>query len=112
MTPTVSPMSNPSNPPVEPPTSSPTSNLAVEGIADSFGYKLVYSLDIPSHPIYSDGRPAYSEDNQVSVGEFSRIAYKLKLDDTYVWVSMDAFTSDAQKIGVPCLSLACGDGGW
>merc|ERR1712226_822721 len=59
------------------PTVSPSKSLAVEGIAESAGYELVYNLDIPIYPSYSDGRPEYSVDNHPSVGEFSRVAYYL-----------------------------------
>ena len=70
----------------------------------------VYELDIPTNPSYQSGRPLYSVDNSQTISDFSRVAYFLELDDKYVWVSMDNFSNDARKIGVPCLSLTCGDG--
>ena len=75
------------------------------------GYQLIYSLEIPIEPDYKDSRPQYSVDRHQDVDtSFSRVAYYLELDDQYVWVSMDAFTIDRSKIGVPCYSLDCGDG--
>ena len=79
-------------------------------IPDAEGYELVYSLAIPTNPVYRNAKPLYSVDNHQSFSSFSRIAYYLELDDDYVWVSMDAFTSDARKIGVPCHHLDCNDG--
>ncbi len=49
-------------------------------------------------------------DNHQSVSGFTRIGYYLELDDKYVWVSFDAFTTDGRQIGVPCYHLGCGDG--
>ena len=94
--------------PTEPAGSStdPVKNL----IPDADGYELVYSLAIPSNPVYKNAKPLYSVDNHQSFSSFSRIAYYLELDGDYVWVSMDAFTADARKIGVPCHHLDCGDG--
>jgi lysophospholipase L1-like esterase len=74
-------------------------------VAESAGYSLVYSLDIPAACNFSAAVP-YAVDNHASVGAFSRVAYYLELQTPtgalkYVWASMDAFTSDAGKIGVP-----------
>jgi len=70
----------------------------------------VYDLVIPVSPAYSNAKPLYSVDNHQQVSGFTRIAYYLELDNEYVWVSFDAFTADASKIGVPCHNLGCGDG--
>jgi len=82
----------------------------VPHVPDSNGYKLAYSLDIPTNPNYQISGPEYSVDNHATLTTFSRVAYYLELDTSYVWVSMDTFTDNAKKIGVPCLSLQCGDG--
>ena len=84
----------------------PVKNL----IPDSQNYDLVYALDIPTNPSFGSAKPLYSVDNHQVHTSFTRIAYYLELDNSYVWVSMDAFTTDSRKIGVPCLSLECGDG--
>ncbi len=94
-------------PPSTYPTQLPSSSSqAVEGISESQNYDLVYELDIPVHPQYTFFLPAYSQDNHDTLPytSFGRIAYYLELDDKYVWVSMDAFTSDSRRIGVPTLS--------
>ncbi len=98
----------PTGAPTQPPFVSVDSNI-LDMIPDASDFELVYELDIPTNPTYQTGRPLYSADIQPQ-SSFDRVAYFLELNGDYVWVSMDAFTTDARKIGVPCLSLACGDG--
>ena len=45
----------------------------------------------------------YKVDNSADFadGSFKRIAYHIQLDDEWVWVSMDAITQEADKIGLP-----------
>lgn len=93
-----------------PPTTSGPAPLAIPNIPDSEGFQLVYELDIPTNPNYQFGKPVYSVDNHLDITGFDRVAYYLELDSSYVWVSMDTFTDKSSKIGVPCLSLECGDG--
>ena len=78
------------------------------GKVDEFRlYELVYDLDIPAKgAIYDQECVAYRVDNHEKVGAFSRVAYYLELQKSgggleYVWASMDAFTDDAGKIGLP-----------
>lgn len=67
------------------------------------GYQLVYDLDLSK----LGNTIAYDVDNSEQVKKpFSRIAYFLELTDSderssYIFVSMDAFTDDVRKIGVP-----------
>jgi len=72
-------------------------------VPESKAYKLVYELDIRERAIFQDSFPvSYATDRSASVsGEFDRIAYWLQLDDQWVYVSMDAFTSDIKAIGLP-----------
>jgi autotransporter-associated beta strand protein len=75
-------------------------------VPESANYTLVYSLNIPSVCDFSATAPSYSVDAHAAAGSFSRVAYYLELqapDGTlqYVWVSMNPFTPDAGKIGVP-----------
>jgi len=76
-------------------------------VPESAYYALVYSLDLATTPNYSVTVP-YSIDNSALVGSFDRVAYYLELqkpgeDLQYVWVSMDAFTNRADKLGIPNL---------
>ena len=66
---------------------------------------LVYDLDLAklSHDIQ------YDVDNKAKVGAFDRIAYFVELQQPgqpvhYVYVSMDAFTKEIGKIGIPTLA--------
>ncbi len=71
------------------------------------GYEKVYELEIPAAKIrYDNNAVKYAVDNHLSTRPFSRVAYYLELrrpnqNLQYVWVSMDAFTDDAGKIGIP-----------
>ncbi len=80
----------------------------LNNVPESSNYTLVYSLDIPAALGYYANQPAYSVDNSANpgLGSFSRVAYYMELqkpgaDIQYVWVSMDAFTNRADKLGVP-----------
>ncbi len=73
--------------------------------ADS--YLLVYELNIPAGDVDYNSTPIdYSVDNSATIVQpFDRIAYTLELQDAsgtrWVSVSMDAFTDDPTKLGVP-----------
>lgn len=72
--------------------------------SEAQGYQLVYSLNIPAQG--NMVTPAYTVDNSAQIGSFSRVAYYMQLqtgsnEPEWVWVSMDAFTSDATRIGIP-----------
>lgn len=80
---------------------------ATNNVPEAANYKLVYSLDIPNVANYANG-VTYNIDQRADVASFSRIAYYLELqqaggDLNYLWASMDAFTTDVSKIGVPTL---------
>jgi sialate O-acetylesterase len=78
-------------------------NLNVPEVKD---YQLVYDLDLSKlGPVIS-----YSADNHSAITQpFDRVAYAMELqaasgETQWVYVSMDAFTHDATKIGVPTLA--------
>jgi lysophospholipase L1-like esterase len=78
----------------------------LNNVPESADYTLACSLEIPSLASYGNTAVAYSVDNRNRIGPFSRIAYYLELQTTngdlqYAWVSMDAFTTETGKIGVP-----------
>lgn len=72
-------------------------------VAEAKNYQLVYDLD-PSKqgPVIQ-----YTADNHAAITQpFDRIAYAMELRDSggqtrWVYVSLDAFTNDVNKIGVP-----------
>ena len=85
------------------PASESTSETRIEVRAALKNYKLIYDLDLTKL-----GRPVrYDVDESTRFdGEFDRIAYWLELqkpgeETKFVCVSMDAYTDDATKIGVP-----------
>jgi predicted phosphodiesterase len=71
-------------------------------LPEAADYTLIYDLDLKnlSHD------PAYTTDKSNAPGAFDRIAYLLELKAKnesveFVYVSMDAFTDDLKKVGVP-----------
>ena len=69
-------------------------------------YRLIYDLDMPVKGNYAAQPVGYNVDDAAKVGPFSRVAYYMELQKAgepmqYVWVSMDAFTNDATRVGVP-----------
>ena len=81
----------------------------LNNVPESAGYTLACSLDIPTLASYGNTPVAYGIDNRGRLGPFSRVAYYLELqtangDLQYAWVSMDAFTTDPAKVGVPALA--------
>lgn len=74
-------------------------------VAEAKGYSLVYALDLArlAHSI------RYDVDKHDAVPNgFDRIGYFLEVSSdggprTWVWTSMDAFTTDISKIGIPTL---------
>uniref|UniRef100_A0A7S2IBD9 Uncharacterized protein n=2 Tax=Helicotheca tamesis TaxID=374047 RepID=A0A7S2IBD9_9STRA len=80
-------------------------NLATT-LDDAQGFEMIYSLDIPDLPNFSNRVP-YTIDYSIfrPNGSFERVAYYLELTKDgvteWVWVSMKSFTDDAKKLGVP-----------
>jgi sialate O-acetylesterase len=70
-------------------------------VAEASSYTPVYILDIPLNADYGNSLPPYSLDNTASIGTFDRVGYCLQLDDDWIWVSMDAFTTVPAQVGVP-----------
>jgi hypothetical protein len=71
-------------------------------IPEAKGYELVYELDLER----LGGTIAYDKDNSAAAKPFDRVAYLVELQPEggavqYVWASLDAFTDDAKKIGIP-----------
>ena len=72
-------------------------------VAESKQYQLVYDLDLTK----LGPSITYDTDNRARLtSAFDRIAYFLELqredgDTQYLYVSMDAFTVDLKKIGIP-----------
>lgn len=81
---------------------------AISQVAEASNYTLAYSLAVPNVASFNFNAIPYTVDNHAGIanGSFSRIAYYLELQRAggqlmYAYVSMDAFTNDASKIGVP-----------
>lgn len=72
-------------------------------------YQLVYAADLPTTGTLAtpaDLQAFYKVDNSDRCSAFDRVAYYMEIRETggtpqWVWVSMDAWTDDVKKIGVP-----------
>ncbi|MFO1497494.1 MAG: DUF642 domain-containing protein [Verrucomicrobiota bacterium] len=83
-----------------------TGGFTSKAVSEAVNYNLVYSLRVPNQSDFNSMGVPYEIDKHGSAGNFSRVAYYLEMQGAggavqYVWVSMDGFTSDASKIGVP-----------
>ena len=87
----------------------PPSSLpgVLSNVPESSEYSLIYQLAVANSTGYANGAPyAVDESPYPQPGPFDRIAYCMELLGTngvYKWVyaSMDAFSSDITKVGVP-----------
>ncbi len=72
------------------------------------GYQMVYELNMPGNENYSNSAPAYTVDNSKTLnirpGMVESVGYYLVLDNNWAFASMNPFTSDLTKIGVPTYS--------
>ena len=77
-------------------------------VVEASEYTLAYSLDIPNRANFQANGVPYAADNTANIGSFDRIAYYLELETSagleWVYVSVDAFTNDIRKVGVPTLA--------
>ena len=81
----------------------------LSGIPEASDYRLVQVLDQNfGSNVESLITPAYDLDESLVVSDFDRVAYAMELvtagerpESRWVWVSMAAFTDDAQLLGLP-----------
>ena len=81
---------------------------AFNNVPEAAEYALAYSVNIATSMNYSVGA-GYDLDYHASLTGFSRVAYYLELKPAsgaaqYAWVSMDPFTTNAARLGVPTLA--------
>ncbi len=78
----------------------------VMALPELTGFRKVYEIDLPAGCNFGAAAPQYSVDASAGAGAFSKVAYVLQLQDNsgsirYVFASMDAFTQEAKKLGIP-----------
>jgi hypothetical protein len=67
-------------------------------------YSMVYAYDLPASAAYGNTIAAPTTFNNAAAlanVPFSRIAYFMEIDNKWVWVSMDKFTSIVSQTGIP-----------
>ncbi len=85
---------------------SPANDSMLKFVPDAKGNQVIYELDLAK----TNGAIKYSVDNHKNFKKkFDRIAYYMELKTEsgelqYVYVSMEAFTDNLEKIGVPTFS--------
>ncbi len=79
-------------------------------VPQAAGYELIYLLDLPNTltAFHQTGVP-YAVDLAATVPHAKRVAYYMELEQAggqarWVWASMDPFTDDTSKLGVPVFS--------
>lgn len=82
--------------------------VSVTDLPEAAGFRTVYQIELPVDANYAKAAPSYAVDKRTAAGAFSQVAYCLELQKPgqarqYVFVSMDAFTDDASKVGIPTL---------
>jgi sialate O-acetylesterase len=86
----------------------PERGLVDASVPQARDYRLVYSHDIGSSGTDAK-QAAYRVNASREIDAFDRVAYFLALQPPgeaiqWIWVSMDAFTDDAAKLGIPVTS--------
>ena len=77
--------------------------------AAAASYQLVASLELPVLGNFNAGNAAYTFDDRTAPGNYTKVAYYLELQKTgqtsqYVWASMDSFTGNRAKLGIPTIA--------
>jgi sialate O-acetylesterase len=75
-------------------------------IPEMDGYRIVYQIKIPANADYSALAPKYDIDHSAKTAPFTKVAYMIELQKIggevqYAFASMDAFTDDVKKTGIP-----------
>jgi len=91
-------------PPVAPPAESPD---VFDNVPEAEGYELLYTVEIPDRPDFSDGEIPYVVNNMPDwEGPIDRIAYYLTTQEEgqprgFVFASGEAFTQDVSRLRIP-----------
>jgi hypothetical protein len=91
------------------PATTTTDPAVTAKVPEAANYQLVYSANLPTTGNFVSGTGfiPYAVNHSADISGFSRVAYYMELQKTgdaqprYVWTSMDAFTTNAGRIGVP-----------
>ncbi|GAA4318703.1 hypothetical protein GCM10023184_03070 [Flaviaesturariibacter amylovorans] len=78
-------------------------------VPEASQYNTVYQLEIPVNGAWNGTASVpYAVNNAAALAgvPFTRVAYYMELNDKWVWVSMDKFTSDVTKTGIPNTNAA------
>ena len=82
-----------------------TDGCSAASVSEFGDYDLIFHLEIPDDSDTAGVKPPYTIDNSTVSTSFDRVAYCMELEVggvlEWVWVSMDAFTTDVRDTGVP-----------
>ncbi|NWK54187.1 9-O-acetylesterase [Verrucomicrobiaceae bacterium N1E253] len=85
-------------------------NSASAHVPEAKEYRVIYQIDLPKDANYAKGGAQYQIDNSTKdKSPFQRVAYYLELESRdgkkqYVFASMNKFTDDLKKLGIPTAS--------
>ena len=87
----------------------PPENPARSQVPEAEGFRVVYQIDIPVDADYGNKDPEYFTDVSDKYQQFDKVGYYLELtgkdgSQEYVFASMNKFTDDLKKIGIPVVS--------
>ena len=86
-----------------------TAPAVIANVPEAANYQLAYSINLPTtgNLVSGAGFTNYTVNNGTELSAFSRVAYYMELQKTgdaaprFVWTSMDAFTTNPARIGIP-----------
>ena len=82
-------------------------NSATANVPEAKGFRVIYQIDLPKDANYATSGAKYQINNSAKDRDpFQRVAYYLELENhkgqkQYVFTSMNKFTDDIKKLGVP-----------
>jgi hypothetical protein len=81
----------------------PSCTCAAQYGGPGCAYHQVYGLDLPATAqAWTEATDVpYDIDNTAAIAPFDRVAYRLQLDQTFIWVEFDKFSDDPRSLGVP-----------
>ncbi len=86
-----------------------TKNPDISQLPEADGYRVVYQVEVPFNANYDHSLPGYTVNNSSNTGSFDKVAYFYELIgkdgmEKYAFASMEKFTDDLKKIGIPVYS--------
>ncbi len=84
----------------------PLPQIALDNVPEASDFDILYKVNMPENAVWTNGVPYAIDYSGESIDCFDKVAYFMRLERAsgqikWVWVSMDAFTTDLVKLGLP-----------